>query len=201
MSHTRAALAECRKSQILDVALLVFSRKGFDSATNRDIAEAAGIASPGLIYHYFRDKHDLLVQLFKRVNPLLQILAAPEALMEMPLREGLLQFSSRFLELSSSPERVAALRLFIGEALRDPTTSAELFEAGPERGLGFLATWLERHIEQGTLRPVPPHLLARQFMGPLLAALLFRVIFRREDPLPDGLAELCVDTFLRGAAL
>lgn len=40
---------ERRRQQIIDGALVVFSQKGFDKATNQEIAEAAGIASPGLI--------------------------------------------------------------------------------------------------------------------------------------------------------
>ena len=42
---------EERRQQIIDGALEVFSEKGFEKATNKDIAEAAGIGSPGLIYH------------------------------------------------------------------------------------------------------------------------------------------------------
>ena len=40
-----------RRQQIIDGALMVFAEKGFDKATNQEIAEAAGIGSAGLIYH------------------------------------------------------------------------------------------------------------------------------------------------------
>ncbi len=53
---------ERRRQQIIDGALVVFAEKGFEKATNQDIAEAAGIGSPGLIYHYFESKADLLRQ-------------------------------------------------------------------------------------------------------------------------------------------
>ena len=58
-----------RRTQILEAALEVFSTKGFHKATNKDIASAAGGMSPGLIYHYFKDKEDLfisLVDVYKR---------------------------------------------------------------------------------------------------------------------------------------
>ena len=51
-----------RRQQIIDGALTVFAEKGFDKATNQEIAEAAGIGSAGLIYHYFESKADLLRQ-------------------------------------------------------------------------------------------------------------------------------------------
>ena len=41
---------EQRRQQIIDGALEAFSAKGFDGASNKDIAEAAKIGSPGLIY-------------------------------------------------------------------------------------------------------------------------------------------------------
>src|SRR5690348_12855530 len=39
-----------RRRQIIDGALQVFSSRGFAQATNKEIAQAAGIRSPGLIY-------------------------------------------------------------------------------------------------------------------------------------------------------
>nr|MDQ2998168.1 TetR/AcrR family transcriptional regulator [Chloroflexota bacterium] len=39
-----------RRQQIIAAALKVFSIKGFHKATNKDIAQAAGGISPGLIY-------------------------------------------------------------------------------------------------------------------------------------------------------
>lgn len=50
---------ESKRQQIIDAALHVFASKGFEKATNKDIADEAKIASPGLIYHYFKDKGDL----------------------------------------------------------------------------------------------------------------------------------------------
>ena len=53
---------EQRRQQIIDGALQVFASKGFERATNKEIARAAKVRSPGLIYHYFKDKGDLFQQ-------------------------------------------------------------------------------------------------------------------------------------------
>ena len=58
-----------RRRQILDAALEVFGTKGFYQATNKDIAEAAGGISPGLIYWYFKDKQDLLFAVIRDRPP------------------------------------------------------------------------------------------------------------------------------------
>ena len=38
---------ESKRQQIIEGALHVFASKGFENATNKDIARAAGIGSPG----------------------------------------------------------------------------------------------------------------------------------------------------------
>ena len=91
------------------------------------------------------------------------------------------------------------MRLFLGEALRDPDFADILYAAGPGRGVGFLSAWLEPYVRSGVLQEASSELLARQFLGPILLANLFRAVFRREEAFPDGLAEFCVDTFLEGA--
>ncbi len=80
---------ESRRQQIIDGALEVFSRKGFEQATNKDIAQAAHIGSPGLIYHYFKDKSDLLQKVLQERAPVLQLIAHGDELMELPPREAL----------------------------------------------------------------------------------------------------------------
>jgi AcrR family transcriptional regulator len=49
---------------ILDAAITVFARKGYYGARVSDIAREAGIAY-GLVYHYFKNKEDLLISIFK----------------------------------------------------------------------------------------------------------------------------------------
>lgn len=52
-------LVQRRRQQIVDAAVELFSRKGFEATTVGEIAAAAGI-STGLIYHYARTKEDVL---------------------------------------------------------------------------------------------------------------------------------------------
>ena len=57
--------AEDRRSAILDAALEVFSRRGYNGASIDEIANAAGI-SKALIYEHFPSKKDLHVSLIER---------------------------------------------------------------------------------------------------------------------------------------
>jgi TetR/AcrR family transcriptional regulator, fatty acid metabolism regulator protein len=49
---------------ILDAAVKVFADKGYYGARVSDIAQEAGIAY-GLVYHYFKNKEDLLISIFR----------------------------------------------------------------------------------------------------------------------------------------
>src|SRR3954454_11674207 len=57
--------ADDRRSAILDAALEVFSRRGYNGASIDEIAGAAGI-SKALIYEHFPSKRELHVSLLER---------------------------------------------------------------------------------------------------------------------------------------
>src|SRR5689334_11362848 len=55
----RQEQAILRRAQILETALGLFARQGFDGTSTKQIAQSAGIAE-GLIFHYFPTKAQLL---------------------------------------------------------------------------------------------------------------------------------------------
>ena len=56
-----------RRIQILDVALGVFSRRGYHGASMNDVAEAAGVSKP-VLYQHFGSKEELYVSLVGEVG-------------------------------------------------------------------------------------------------------------------------------------
>ena len=66
------ATAADKRRLILDAAVRVFARQGFNGCRVSDIADEAGVAY-GLVYHYFRSKDEVLDTLFlERWNVLLE---------------------------------------------------------------------------------------------------------------------------------
>lgn len=59
-----ARLREESRARLLDAALALFSRHGYDRTTVRMIATEAGV-STGLLYNYFGSKEELLLALFE----------------------------------------------------------------------------------------------------------------------------------------
>ena len=83
MPRINRADKDLRRAQIIEGALKAFSKYGYDNATTKHIAREAGIQSPGLIYHYFRDKRDLLDQVMQTRVPVLKLLVSGEGLMSI----------------------------------------------------------------------------------------------------------------------
>lgn len=192
---------ERRRRQIIDGALEVFARKGFEKATNRDIAAAAGINSPGLIYHYFRDKSDLLRQAIEQRAPTLQLLSHSDDLMDLPPREVLTRFGESFVQTLGSRATVAVFKVMLGEALRRPAVAQLLNSIGPGRGFAFLGRYLEHQMDMGVLRRMDPGAAARCFVGPLLVYVLTREVFAQPDSrtlAPETMVATAVDIFLAG---
>ena len=61
------AKAEETRSRILDAALTLFRKHGFEKATMRDIATEAGVAT-GAAYYYYRTKEDLVMAFYLRTD-------------------------------------------------------------------------------------------------------------------------------------
>src|ERR1700683_5836139 len=57
--------SEETRQRILDAALKLFQDRGFESATMRDIAEEAGVAT-GAAYYYFPSKDAIVMDFYRR---------------------------------------------------------------------------------------------------------------------------------------
>jgi len=192
---------ESKRQQIIDGALHVFSTKGFERATNKDIARAAGIGSPGLIYHYFRDKADLFRNVVYERAPVLQLLEHEDELMELPPREALTLFANRLLQTLSNTPTIALFRLLLGEALRRPTVAEMISRIGPQRGFAFLTAYLKKQMDAGVLRRADPGAATRCFLGPILVYIITREVFVQSDSATlssETMIQTLVDVFLQG---
>mgnify|MGYP000005936327 FL=1 len=92
------------RAKIQSAALTLFNREGFENVSVEEIAQAVG-CSVGNIYHYFKSKDELAIQVTQMVDE------AYTALEEEYLedretsgREKLLDFVGRSLEISASDE-------------------------------------------------------------------------------------------------
>ena len=192
---------EDRRQQIIDGALIAFSRKGFEKATNKDIANASGIGSPGLIYHYFQDKWDLFQQVMAERAPIGELINQRDYLMSLPPREALTLIATTMLNGISNPKIQDVVRMVLGEALRRPQIAQLAYKTVSGRMIHLLAAYFEHQIALGTLRPVNIPAATRCFLGPIGAYVITHNLLQFDDAADldtETLVETVVDIFLNG---
>jgi AcrR family transcriptional regulator len=168
---------EERRQQIIRGALAVFSEVGYEKATNREIARRAGIGSPGLIYHYFKDKADLFGQVVEQVSPGLHLIVIGDSVLDRPPHETLPALGGMFLDAMATGEGRALFRIVLGEALRRPEMAGLLSHLALSRVFEFLTHYLEAQMAAGVMRRADPAAAALDFIGPLLGYVLTREVF------------------------
>lgn len=192
---------ERRRQQIIDGALNVFASKGFEKATNKDIADAAGVKSPGLIYHYFKDKADLFREVIEHRAPTIALLNQSDTLLDLPPRQLLMLMGDAFVKTIDNRTTVAMIKLMLGESLRRPAVAQMLNTIGPARGFGFLTRYLDHQMQLGVLRQMDARAAARCFIGSLLGFVMAREVFPQPDSLTlssETMVATAVEIFLGG---
>lgn len=92
------------RAKIQSAALTLFNREGFENVSVEEIAQTVG-CSVGNIYHYFKSKDELAIQVTQMVDEAYTVLEEEYLTdRETSGREKLLDFVGRSLEISASDE-------------------------------------------------------------------------------------------------
>lgn len=174
----RTAAVEDRKAKIVRAAMRVFARKGYERATNKDIAREAGI-TPGLIYHYFKSKRDLLKAAIEGYPARQMLRSLPQELLELPPEAMLRGMATQILEIAQDEDIIRFLRIFLPEVIHHPGLSSPGSSTIREL-VKFLDQALSAKMDRGELKCVDAGLVAQLFVGSLLDLVLRRQILR--DP-------------------
>ncbi|MCL4168119.1 UNVERIFIED_CONTAM: hypothetical protein GTU68_026510, partial [Idotea baltica] len=155
-TRRRTRIQQEKEAQILDAALDVFSAQGYGGATVDQIAAAAKMSKPNLLY-YFARKDDIYAALLDRqIDDWLEPLAAlnPDG---DPIEE-LRAYIRRKLELSRVNPRES--RLYANEMLQGAPHVKETLE-GPLRTLvAEKAAAIQGWVDAGRIAAVDPaHLI------------------------------------------
>lgn len=154
-----------KRERILDAAVRVFAKSGYQEARVADVAKAAGVAD-GTIYLYFESKEDLLVKLFEdRVERLLSHLRT-----ELPKEHGAANKLRRIVQLQLGIlEEERELAEVLTVILRQSSTLMKEYAAPKfNEYLESVAEVVVRGQKSGELRTdISPHVVARAIFGAL----------------------------------
>lgn len=196
---TRRQAAEERREQILDAALRVFSEKGYNGASIRDIAREVGVTE-GLLYHYFESKEQILHACWKERSwraHLERILGSAEGVpLEQVLRELVVDF------LQSLYEKAPMIRMCASEMQHNSEMAAFYIERIEENQRLILDFLLARQAA-GEIRPdADLDMAAGLLMGCAYSLFLLYNRANREtwEHMVHALAHGGVDVIMHGIA-
>ncbi len=155
-----------KRRAILHAALRVFAEKGYHGCRIADVARQAGVAY-GLVYHYFRNKDELLESVFAEQWSIL--LGAIRAIADGPGTASEQIASVIHFAMDVFRTAPAAVRVLILEVPRTPDvvragTTRETFE----NTVGLIADIIRRGQSAGELcRDVDPMVAASSVLGVL----------------------------------
>ncbi len=160
----RKALA--RKAHILETALKLFARHGFDGTSTKQIAQTAGIAE-GLIFHYFPTKDDLLNAVLETehsfISELRDLLDDAE---QKPVVDVLQELATGWLA-TLRREKEITLVLFSSAQTNQKVGAA--LKALIAEGISRLSTYLSARVKAGELRAdLPIQNSAQMFFSSLM---------------------------------
>lgn len=145
--------AAATREQILDAALLVFSRKGYSAATLQDVAAEAGLTR-GAVYWHFKGKVELYAALvgerFARANEVFAEALSPRY---SPLEsiERLLTRSLEYLEEDPEYRAVLSITLFKTELLPELEPAFQQKIASVRRLVETIADLVRKGIAAGQI--------------------------------------------------
>jgi AcrR family transcriptional regulator len=166
---------DARPGEIVAAAVEVFAEQGFGAAKLEEVARRAGVAK-GTVFVYFPTKQDLFRAVARTaVSANFDHLA--EAATDRPLTEFVPALLAQAAQVGES--RLAAMvRLIVAEARTFPDIAQVWHDEVVAKVLGLLASAVERAQARGEVRAGDARLYAFSILGPMLAAAIYREVFR-----------------------
>ena len=190
-------MREERKEQILLGALHQFATKGLFATKIKDIAKAVGMAQ-GLVYHYYKSKDEIYVELIK--NALDKMNTAVFSLKEMPLppHEKIRMAIEQLLQtIESSNDFTQTCRL-IAHATNStaiPENAKKLIEEKRDIPYREIAKIMAHGQKEGTIIKADPNELAIIFWTFINGLAIYKATRQDSIAMPD--AHILINMFLK----
>lgn len=141
---------DVRKQEILDGAIKVFARKGYDKTTITDIAKELNI-SQGLCYRYYPSKEDIYDAALEKYADLIIRENLKKISLEMSVRELIDSITSRMDNMKDAEkEDIGLYKLFHSESSRK--MHDELFLRVAKKNIPITQAHLRKAKEKGELK-------------------------------------------------
>ncbi|MBC2721452.1 TetR/AcrR family transcriptional regulator [Desulfosporosinus sp.] len=191
---SRKKTADERRQDILEAAINVFTKKGYNGSTTAEIARAAGVAE-GTIFRHFATKKELLIAVLtpKILNGIISLDKE---------HKDPVEFFRCFLRdrLELIKENEGLVRFMFAEAQYHNEVREALFNGILGQGISIVKPWFDKGVKEGVFKPVPFPSMMRSFMGTVLFYGIFNHVFPGFSPerTIEEAADQILDLFLHG---
>jgi AcrR family transcriptional regulator len=173
--HNRVSSADRRK-QIIQVAMELFAKQGFQGTTTRQIAESARV-NEAILFRHFPHKEDLYWAVLES--------KCQGARVRRELRNILWDSGSAEEALAAVAESIlrrnredpTRSRLFLFSALENHKLSDRFFRTHFVQHYDLVATYIRKQIRRGEFRSMDARLAARSFLGMVAHHLQIQELF------------------------
>jgi len=193
----RERLTSRRQQEILNAAVKVFAKKGFNGATTREIAKEAGVAE-GTIFRYFKTKKDLLLNLAcplilnTLVDAMDEVAGQTDEIVLKTILKNRLSLISKNHDL---------VRLLFIEGQFHPEIRKQFTENIVLKAAGIMENFISGKIREGVYKDINPQVAARMFVGMAAIFVLWNEFLYSDSGIKfdlETVTDNIVDIFLNG---
>lgn len=173
-----------RREQLCQIAMRLFSERGFRGTTTKEIANAAGI-SEAVIFKHFANKDELYASILDHKacdhgldNPFAEIADKIERKDDFGVFFGM-----ALNALNHHKEDADFLRLMLHSALEGHELARVFFETFITHIYDFLGGYIRQRQEDGVFREIEPRVVVRAFIGMFVHHSLNNILWDKEQKL------------------
>jgi AcrR family transcriptional regulator len=156
---------EERRLQILEVAVSLFSKRGFRGTTTKEIAQAAGV-SEAMVFRHFATKEELYTAILNRKCSGGRFEPAEMAADAINRKDDRAVFESLALGALEYHEKDPEFqRLLLHSALEKHELAQMFFDEFVRRVYEFLGSYIRERQRDGALIEIDPAIVVRCFIG------------------------------------
>ena len=182
-SKTLSRSQRRRRDDIVQAALNVFERQGFEAAKMVEIAEEAGVAK-GTLYLYFENKSALLEGVIETaILPTLQQIGEAAQTHTVSARDLLANQTRIAAARMASPEMKMLLRHMISGGAQNQKIISFYYENVVQKGLELIGRTLREGVESGEFKREAASIDPLILVGAHVYAAVWHNLFENQSPL------------------
>ncbi|MCY6369315.1 TetR/AcrR family transcriptional regulator [Clostridium ganghwense] len=193
-----------KKQRILETAVKLFSQKGFDKTSTKEIAQNAEVAE-GTIFFYFKSKKGLLEALLKHsveiivqeliINSLDDVLKKEDSKDDKEILKALIKNRLDLIQ-----NNFPLVKIFFSELIYKEDFRSKFIELMTTTGIKVITNYIDKGITEDRFRNINSLIVTRCLVGMIITHIIQNKFVPQilQDYTQDEQIDMMLDLFLNG---